>query len=194
MNNEPFTQATIREKIRQARHELSPSQQDNAAIRIAERLERHHNILIAKRISVYLAVDGEIGTHYLIQSLWRLGKDVYLPILHPFTPRQLLFQRYTKETPMLQNSFGLLQPKLDVTQVIATEKLDIIITPLVAFDAEKNRIGMGGGYYDRILANYSATSRYPIGVAHECQRITHVPIQPWDIVLAEIITPDNHYI
>ncbi len=78
-------------------------------------------------------------------------------------------------------------------------QLDIIFTPLVAFDATGQRLGMGGGFYDRTLQDWEiayAQQRgpYPIGLAHDCQRVDVLPVQDWDVPLPEIITPSTHYL
>ena len=79
-----------------------------------------------------------------------------------------------------------------MTLVCPVNQLDIIFTPLVAFDSQGNRMGMGGGYYDRTLAHWQTNQTpYPIGLAHNCQLVEQLPVQAWDIPLAQIITPDK---
>ena len=69
--------------------------------------------------------------------------------------------------------------------------------PLVAFDAECNRLGMGGGYYDRTLHFLLTRNRwhspYLIGIAHDCQKVASLPIQSWDIPLQGVITESAFY-
>jgi 5-formyltetrahydrofolate cyclo-ligase len=93
------------------------------------------------------------------------------------------------------NRYGIYEPKLEQLHTCALNKLDIIFTPLVAFDQEGNRIGMGGGYYDRMLAPWFKEKRgpYPIGLAHDCQKVSKLPVEEWDVPLPEIITPSQHY-
>ena len=95
-----------------------------------------------------------------IKWCWREGKEVYLPVIHPFNKHNLLFLRYGEETQLQNNKFGILEPILDVTTVCPAYMLDVLCTPLVAFDANGARLGMGGGFYDRTLANwYSQQSK-----------------------------------
>lgn len=77
-----------------------------------------------------------------------------MPVLHPFSPGNLLFLAFQKDTPMHYNKFGILEPKLNVRNVLPVSHLDLIFTPLVAFDKDGNRLGMGGGFYDRTLQNW----------------------------------------
>ena len=109
--------------------------------------------------------DGEISTDKLIKTLWAQDKHVYLPVLHPFNPNHLLFLRYLPDTPMLKNKFGIWEPKLNVQNVLPLDELDILFTPLVAFDKQGNRLGMGGGFYDRTLQNWQNASFYSCGIS-----------------------------
>jgi len=99
---------------------------------------------------------------------------------------------------MVTNKYGILEPKLAVSEVLPVAQIDIIFTPLVAFDLTGARLGMGGGYYDRTLASTSTnklspSKPYPIGLAHDCQLVDHIPNEEWDIPLPEIVTPTKHY-
>ncbi|WP_159287438.1 5-formyltetrahydrofolate cyclo-ligase, partial [Klebsiella pneumoniae] len=112
------------------------------------------------RIALYLANDGELNTQPLIEWLWQQGKQVYLPVLHPFAKGHLLFLHYHTHTPMDKNRYGIAEPKLDQRLICPVRELDIIGTPLVAFDQSGQRLGMGGGYYDRTLAPWFKTVSY----------------------------------
>jgi 5-formyltetrahydrofolate cyclo-ligase len=145
-----------------------------------------------KHVALYLTHDGELATPPLIEALWQLGIQTYLPRLHPFNAGQLVFLHYSANTPMQPNQFGILEPKLDVRAIMPIERLDVVITPLVAFDLKGNRMGMGGGYYDRTLANWQDKGKpLPMGYAHDCQQVTRLPCEHWDVPLPFIITPSR---
>jgi 5-formyltetrahydrofolate cyclo-ligase len=182
----------LRKEVRQRRNALSVAQQHNAAIAVTERLSKHVKIQQAKRIAIYLSNDGELSTKNFIEWCWQQHKQVYLPVVHPFNPGNLLFLNYQQETKLVNNIYGILEPQLDVTKVCPLEQLDIICTPLVAFDNSGARLGMGGGFYDRSLAHWQQSKLYPLGLAHDCQQVEKVPIESWDIPLPEIITPNNN--
>lgn len=136
----------LRQHIRKTRQNLTALQQQQAAQRIIQQalsfIEEHQ----ARNIALYLAVDGEIATQPLIEQLWQQGKNVYLPVLHPFCKGHLLFLHYLPDTLMKQNKYGIFEPHLNVQNVLPLEQLDVIFTPLVAFDKQGNRLGMGGDF------------------------------------------------
>ncbi|URL02287.1 5-formyltetrahydrofolate cyclo-ligase [Avibacterium sp. 20-126] len=173
----------IRQHIRQLRQSLSPAQQSLAEQNITQQALDFITQKQAKHIGLYLSFDGEISTKLLIQKLWQQNLSVYLPVLHPFAANHLLFLRYQSDSPLQKNKFGILEPKLDVRNVLPTNALDILFTPLVAFDKQGNRLGMGGGFYDRTLQNWQQKNFLPIGLAHQCQQVDALPIESWDIPL-----------
>ncbi|MEH6453248.1 MAG: 5-formyltetrahydrofolate cyclo-ligase [Psychromonas sp.] len=185
----------IRNQIRSARRALSSLQQQQDAQTLFSRLIKNQKVLTAKNISVTLAHDGEIDVSTFINWCWKNNKNVYLPVVHPFSKGHLLFLQYSPDTQMIANKYGILEPKLEKLHSCAAHQLDLIFTPLVAFDGSGNRIGMGGGYYDRMLAPWfkDKTGPYPIGLAHDCQQVEHLPVEAWDVPLPEIITPSEHF-
>ncbi|OCG09115.1 5-formyltetrahydrofolate cyclo-ligase [Gilliamella sp. wkB178] len=177
----------IRQTMRRRRRELSPSQRHIAQQAIYSKISAHPRVNSAKNIAIFLSFDGEINTQPIIEYLWQQNKSVYLPIIHPFAPKHLLFLNYTAKTPLIKNQFGILEPPLNVLNVIPLPELDIIFTPLVAFDDRGYRMGMGGGFYDRMLANYQEQQIFPIGLAFACQKVEKIANKPWDVQLPEII-------
>jgi 5-formyltetrahydrofolate cyclo-ligase len=191
--------AQIRAEIRNTRKNLSNNQQIIAAQSLKMNFIQHlksENTTNSKHIAIYLSNDGELDTSLLIKELWNLNHAVYLPIIHPFNGANLLFQRYEKNSPMRANRYGILEPKLNCSQICPLPALDYLLMPLVAFDKQGNRLGMGGGFYDRTLARlHEQNWQKPqlIGLAHECQKVDALPIESWDVPLETIITPDKTY-
>ncbi len=195
-----LNRSEIRKEIRQQRLDLSSEQQSQAATQLLTHFINAPKIQQAKNIALYLTNDGELDTQTLINWCWQQGKNIYLPVLHPFSKGHLLFLHYTKQTPLVANKYGIAEPKLNLSSVIIPEQLDLICTPLVAFDSTGNRLGMGGGFYDRTLSIWQRNFRldksakpYPIGLAHNCQHVTNLPSENWDVPLPEVITPQKHY-
>ena len=189
----------IRQQVRKLRQALSPQQQQQAAQQLAAQMLQLPQVIDATSIALYLSNDAELDTKPLIQALWQAGKHIYLPILHPFVPGYLIFQRYQQDTPMKLNQFKIPEPVLNCAQLLPVASLDVICTPLVAFDAKGNRLGMGGGFYDRTLSqiapaqpaqqNNAKPKTTLIGLAHQCQQVAEIPVEPWDIPLPLIVTP-----
>ena len=177
----------LRQQIRKTRANLTALQQQQAEDSITQQALASIEERNAQHIALYVSFDGEISTEKLIKTLWAQGKQVYLPVLHPFNPNHLLFLRYLPDTPMLKNKFGIWEPKLNVQSVLPLEELDILFTPLVAFDKQGNRLGMGGGFYDRTLQHWQKSSLIPVGLAHQCQQVEQLPTEAWDVPLHQIL-------
>ena len=166
-----------------------------AGKQLVSQFQEHAVFQNAQNVALYLSFNGEINTQDLIDHLWSLKRNVFVPIMHPFCRGQLLFQAYTPNTKMRHNQFGILEPTLDVRYVCPLEKLQLILTPLVAFDTSGNRLGMGGGFYDRTLValqnrKHQATVA---GLAHELQLTSTLPTETWDIPLPYILTSSKLY-
>ena len=177
----------LRQQIRKTRANLTALQQQQAENSITQQALAFIEERNAQHIALYVSFDGEISTDKLIKTLWAQDKHVYLPVLHPFNPNHLLFLRYLPDTPMLKNKFGIWEPKLNVQNVLPLDELDILFTPLVAFDKEGNRLGMGGGFYDRTLQNWQNSSFITVGLAHQCQQVEQLPTEAWDVPLYRIL-------
>ncbi|WP_244623418.1 5-formyltetrahydrofolate cyclo-ligase [Shewanella salipaludis] len=184
--------SAIRNQIRALRHQLSPQQQTQAAKAAMAQMLTQLRALQPTKVGLYLTNDSELDTQPLFQALWRLNIDTYLPRLHPFNRGQLIFLHYRQGTRMFPNRYGIDEPKLDIRNLLPTEQLDLVITPLVAFDELGNRMGMGGGFYDRTLAHWQTAGKpLPIGYAHDCQAVPSLPCEHWDVPLAMIVTPSR---
>lgn len=193
-SSQPLRQQ-LRQQVRHARRQLAPQQQQHAAQQLSLRLQTLPQIQHSQHIAVYVAHDGEIDPQPFIEWLWQQGKSVYLPVLHPFSRGHLLFLHYDANTCMTHNRYQIREPKLDVRHVKPIAELDVICTPLVAFDGSGQRLGMGGGYYDRTLSQWHQHRQgpYPIGIGHDCQYIPQLPNEAWDVPLPIIITPNHQY-
>ena len=192
------TRQQFRQELRAKRKSLSKHLQQTEAEKLKSLLIKEKRVQNAKHIGVYLSNDGELDLFPFIAWCWKHNIKTYLPVIHPFCKGHLLFLHYQQASKMVINKYGISEPKLDVSQVLPIQSIDILFTPLVAFDEKGNRLGMGGGYYDRTLAQWygkkDITAKpHPIGLAHSCQQVESVPSESWDIPLPEIITPNQHF-
>ena len=182
---------TLRKTLRARRRALRPAQQRAAARRLCHKVSASAVFRGARRIALYIAADGEIDPAPICREAWRRGKQVFLPVLHPLLHNRMIFVRYRESDRLLANRFGIAEPAT-LRGAVAPWQLDLVLMPLVAFDAAGNRLGMGGGFYDRSFAR-NRTPRWPrrphlCGLAHRLQQVAEVPANAWDVPLARVFT------
>ena len=185
-----------RRELRARRKALSVSQQRQHEKAASQALLRSAWLQRPKRIAVFLAQDGELATKALIQALWQRHHQVYLPIIQPKTGH-LSFGIYQPGTRLEFNRFNISEPVIQrATDLVKAQQLDLIIMPLVGFDLEGRRLGMGGGFYDKTLEfKLKQPKRKPrlIGWAHACQQVNGLTPQPWDVPLDALVTEQGVY-
>jgi len=174
---------SLRQQLRQARRALSQQQQVDHADLLAQRLISFLPSTPALRVGVTAAFDGEIDPFPATLALQRAGHSTYLPLLR--ADKHLDFALWQADSVMVANQFGILEPQ--GAMPVAVGALDVLLVPLVGVDRQGSRLGMGGGYYDRTLGSVSKRP-YLIGIAHQCQLVDTLPVQPWDVPLDALIT------
>lgn len=187
----------MRRALRTQRQALDVRQQKLASDRLKERLARLPAFRTSRRVACYLPNDGEIDPTPLIVQLWAMGKSCYLPVLSRLSRDRLWFALFLPDTPLINNRFGIPEPDVVPRSWVRALELDLILMPLVGFDADGNRLGMGGGFYDRSL-DFLRRRRYwhkprLIGIAHDFQRVERLTPQPWDIPMQYIVTDRATY-
>jgi len=192
----PAKRGALRNQMRAQRQALSITEQREAAERLARILARDSMFRRSRHIAFYLANDGELDPAILLQRAWDMGKLCYLPVI---TPRQsLLFAPYAEGDPLALNRFGIPEPVRPGLALVKARVLDLVLTPLVAFDDRGHRLGMGGGFYDRTLSflRHRHAWRKPrlLGIAHELQRVPALPAATWDVPLDGVATDHKLYL
>jgi 5-formyltetrahydrofolate cyclo-ligase len=186
----------IRRRMRATRRQLPPSARRRAAARLAERLVRLSQFRNARLIAGYQPNDGEIDPWPALQRAVRLGKEVCLPAVDRPAPGAMRFMRYVPGDPLRENRYGIREPHAAMARTVTRRQLDLVLVPLVAFDADGNRLGMGGGYYDQHFAwRRSGLWRRPVlvGVAYGFQRVARIERAEWDVPLDAIVTESDMY-
>lgn len=173
----------MRRVLREHRRNLSPAQQCQAALALLETVADIPNWNAAKRIAIYLPFDGEIDTAPLIDFARSAGKLVHLPIVNE--DKSLKFAQWRSGEKLVSNRFNILEPATTAA-CSAAELIEFIFLPLVAWDRHGNRLGMGGGYYDRALAEIRQPLR--VGLAHTCQQVELIAREEWDVTLDYVAT------
>lgn len=195
MENPRPSRQEIRRIFRRKRQRLTSKQQHAAASDILTTCLASTSLKQAKTVACYLANDGEVDPIQIIQFCWDQGKRLVVPVLHPFCQGHLVFVEYSPNSPTRRNGYGIVEPIVTSANICILNKIDLIFTPLVAFDALGNRLGMGGGYYDRTLAPIvrDALQVQIVGLAHHCQLAEKLPTNNWDVCLDGIATPEHFF-
>ena len=187
-----MTRNEWRRTLRQRRRSLSKAQQAQASQQLCRRIARSALFRRSRHIGFYLANDGEIDPSPLLRLAQRLGKHCYLPVVSRWPRGHMRFQRLRPMQRWRANRFGIREPLPAPQWQVKGWQLELILLPLVGFDREGNRLGMGGGFYDRYLAYLQRRRhwRRPVlaGLAHSCQQVPALPAASWDIPLDQIMT------
>lgn len=180
----------LRRDMRKRRQALSSAEQLVASHRFARRLSSSLTFRRARHIGLYLAADGELDPLPALLRADRVKRALYLPVLPKHGDAVLHFVRWTPGEPLIPNRYGIGEPALQGRHLTPLWRLDLLLLPLVAFDAEGNRLGMGGGFYDRALDTLKRRPSRPYltGVAHDFQQVEVLPVAPWDYPLNDVIT------
>jgi len=179
----------LRNEMRQQRSQLSEEEINQTAWFINHQLWQLPELQRANRIGAYIGVNGEADCGEIFRSSWIRKKSTYVPILRK---NRMLFAKLTSKTKLQNNHFGIPEPKVLLRDALRAKNLDVVLLPLVAFDLNGNRLGMGGGFYDRTLEQLRFRKYYRrpllIGLAYDFQQTDAIHKEPWDIPLNALIT------
>lgn len=191
----PSRRKALRKELRSARRALTPAQQHRASRQLFRQLAQHPLFIRSRHIAFYLANDGEIDPVLLFRHARRLGKICYLPVVSGWPGTSMKFQRVHRQQRWIRNRFGIAEPQAKGNHQTAPWRLHLVLMPLVGFDAHGNRLGMGGGFYDRTFAYRRRRRQWLtprlLGLAHDCQKVEALPVASWDIPLDGIATDEE---
>ena len=193
----PMDIRQLRKQLRTRRRQLSHETQEAHSHLMARQALGYKPLQYSERIAFYFAADGEMDPAPLVRRAMASGKRCYFPVLRERPAHALWFAEHKADRGLKPNRFGIPEPAACHRHITRPWGLDLIIVPLVAFDTAGNRLGMGGGFYDRTLSFMHQRRHWLgpklIGLAHELQRIETLPIQAWDIPLDGVITEKSLY-
>lgn len=175
----------VRMKIQRAA--LDPQQVNTFSRKAVANLLRLPEFEPCRRIAAYVAIKGEIDPETALQKARSLGKDTFLPVIHD---NILKFAAVTDNTKWHTGKYGIPFPEHNSEDCLDARLMDIVIVPLLAFDASCNRIGMGGGYYDRTF-NFRKKLNAPpllVAIAYEFQKAANLTMQTWDVPMDRVVT------
>jgi 5-formyltetrahydrofolate cyclo-ligase len=187
--SENDARTTLRRNLRQDRRDLPAAQRIAGAEALAKRVFALPFLPTSGYVSGYWAMDGEIGLH-VFQLKLPPGLVYCLPVLHG---EELRFAPWRAGDALVTNRFGIPEPDIAPSSALEPAQMALVVMPLVGFDDQGHRLGMGGGWYDRSFAfrNAAAAPPWLVGVGFEVQRTEPLDVQPWDVRPDAICTESN---
>lgn len=179
----------LRQELRQLRRGMDARARALASATLSARLRQLPLLQSALHIATYLPVDGEVDPSEGIAWLRDQGKNIYLPVIQQ--DKQLAFALWDQDQPLVSNRYGIGEPGPDAPGREA-DSLDAILLPLVGWDRSGQRLGMGGGFYDRTLAQAKTVTK--IGLAYALQELDRVPVEEWDVRLDFVLTESGLFV
>jgi 5-formyltetrahydrofolate cyclo-ligase len=167
-----------------ARDKRRADENEEASWKLTENFLRHIRLEKGAVIGGYSAVREEMDLTDLNEVLRAKGHKITLPVMTG-KGKPLIFRVHEKGDRLLANPLGILEPDSTAAGVFP----DVLLVPLLAFDRRRNRLGYGGGYYDRTISKLrSHKPVLALGIAYACQEVSEIPMGPNDIPLDNIIT------
>jgi len=181
----------LREQLRQHRSALTQSEARTAALACARHLSSSSAFKTVRHVAGYVSVDRELDPQPLLQRALEAGKSVYLPRIKETNAME--FVAWRAGDPLRNNRFGIPEPSARDAAVFAAEALDLVLVPLLGFDMRGNRLGFGGGFYDRAFAFRRLKGAPPFlcGYAYDGQHCDELEVAEWDVALDAIVTPSG---
>lgn len=181
------TRPELRRQLQARRAALVPGQRLAAADAVARHLAAQPDLREPGYVAGYWAVGGEVPLH-AVQLRLAPAQVWCLPVLQD--GGHLRFAPWRAGDPLVNNRYGIPEPDVDPASTLAPEALALVLVPLVGFDRSGNRLGMGGGYYDRSFAFRREAPAPPtlVGVAYGCQEVPALAREDWDVPLDAVAT------
>ncbi len=189
--------SALRRSLRAGRRQIGRSARRLAGAAVARKLSTLPAFQRASRVAGYWPADGEIDPLPALARAFVAGKTCYLPVLCPQRDGHLHFAPWWPGVPLRRNRFGIAEPIAPRRDWLAPRMLDLVLVPLVGFDMAGNRLGMGGGYYDRSFAFVRPACWHRprlVGVAFDRQRVDGLLRRPWDVPLDAVITERHRHL
>ena len=181
-----------RQNLRNRRKNLSSQERARASLEISKNVLQSNLLSTSTAIGIYLQNDGEVDPEWIVKNYSVKKKSFYVPVINNDDSELLLFSKYEHKMQFKKNKYGIREPESPT--LIDANFLDVVLMPLVGFDRTGNRIGMGGGFYDRTFKFLSGRKKIKpllIGLAYSIQEVANIPNRPWDIPLNFIATENE---
>jgi 5-formyltetrahydrofolate cyclo-ligase len=178
--------AALRRRLLAARAELPAERRTAAARAIRDALLERPEVQMAGTIAAYYSIGTEPDTHGLVFALWKRGSYVLLPLLRP--DGDLDWASYEGPDSLVPGPRGLLEPGEPPRGPGAVARADAVLVPALAVDRAGNRLGRGGGSYDRALARVGPVVPL-LALIYDAEFLDHVPAEPHDVKVRAAVSP-----
>jgi 5-formyltetrahydrofolate cyclo-ligase len=179
---------TLREQILNKRKALAYDDVLARSIKIKHRLFTTRWYQEACTILFYVSYDNEVNTHEMIQESLLRGKNIIVPKTDT-RKKSLILSKVLCWDDLCSGEYSILEPKKDCVREVLLSSIDLCVMPGIAFDCNGNRVGHGGGYYDRLFQTKCVAHR--IGLAFEFQIVPHIPVEKHDVKVEKILTEER---
>ncbi|HDR6309011.1 TPA: 5-formyltetrahydrofolate cyclo-ligase [Bacillus cereus] len=174
----------LRKQIIEHMNSLSEERYTTLSEQIAFSLYAQKEWAEAKIIGITLSMENEVNTYSIIEKAWEEGKKVVVPKCNKGT-RTMSFRQISNFDQLETVYMNLREPIPALTEEVDADEIDLQIVPGVAYTGRGERIGYGGGYYDRYLVHYKGKT---LSLAYSFQIVEHIPVEPFDKNVEKIIT------
>ncbi|PGZ98781.1 5-formyltetrahydrofolate cyclo-ligase [Bacillus pseudomycoides] len=174
----------LRKEILQRMNALSEEQYTTLSEKIVDSLYKQQEWIAAQTIGITLSMEREVNTYAIIEKAWEEGKAIVVPKCNRET-RTMTFRQITNFEQLETVYMNLREPDPSITDEVSAEEIDLLLVPGVAFTRKGERVGYGGGYYDRYLVNYKGKT---LSLVFDFQIVSHIPVEPFDKAVQKIIT------
>ena len=177
----------LRKTIKAKLSEISLPQYLDHSYNVAQQLFQNDEWIEASTVAITVSKSPEVDTFQIIRKGWETGKRIVIPKCEP-NSRELDFRELKRFSELESVYYGLYEPIVSETKPVSPDGIDLVVVPGLAFSKNGYRLGFGGGYYDRFLANYQGKT---IALAFKDQIVSEVPIESHDIPVGKIITNEG---
>ena len=171
----------LRKALILARNSLTPVERAEKSARAVELLVQSEAFRAARTVMIYDHVGGELSLDSLLTHPAAAGKRFCYPLCVSRTEMIAMIPGAWKP-----GAYGIREPVRELSEEIPPEELDLVVCPGTGFDPACNRMGMGGGYYDRYLPR--CVNARIVLVAFEAQKVPALPVDPWDRPVEQVFT------
>ncbi|WP_099361920.1 5-formyltetrahydrofolate cyclo-ligase [Fredinandcohnia onubensis] len=178
------TKQEMRKEMKETLRLIDKETLDKWSKEITEQVLALPEWMNANTIGITISGEYEVNSKYLIEKAWELNKRVAVPKCHPKT-KTMTFREITFYSQLEVVYYGLQEPVEEQTSAVIHNEIDLLFVPGLSFETKGYRLGHGGGYYDRYLAQYQGDT---VSLAFPIQVVDEIPVEPFDIPVKKIVT------